>query len=138
MVSEDADASSSADEPSENGFLRELIKSLLPVVGVFAGCAIGWYTATWAVQTFRDVLEVPELSPVPVQDRAPGVPGPTTGYWLSWAVPIGTVYGFGTLLLWRWRHGRVLTGAVLVGFSLILLLLVPTWMSIEVGGFAPT
>lgn len=122
---------------SEDSFARALLVSVLPVVGVLVGCAIGWYTCTWGVQTFRDVFEVPELSPLPVRDRAPGVPGPTLGYWLSWAVPILTVYGVGSLLLWKWRRGRLVLGAALGGFSLVLLFLVPTWVSIEVGGFAP-
>lgn len=138
MVDEEADANSFAAEQPNNGLARELLTSLLPIVSVLAGCVIGWYTCTWAVQTFRDVFEVPELSPIPVQDRAPGVPGPTTSYWLSWAVPIATVYGVGALLLRRWRRGRVLTGALIVGFSVAILFLVPTWVSIEVGGFAPT
>ena len=122
---------------SEDSFARALLVSVLPVVGVLVGCVIGWYTCTWGVQTFRDVFEVPELSPLPVRDRAPGVPGPTLGYWLSWAVPILTVYGVGSLLLWIWRRGRLVLGAALGGFSLVLLFLVPTWVSIEVGGFAP-
>lgn len=122
---------------SEDSFARALLVSVLPVVGVLVGCVIGWYTCTWGVQTFRDVFEVPELSPLPVRDRAPGVPGPTLGYWLSWAVPILTVYGVGSLLLWKWRRGRLVLGAALGGFSLVLLFLVPTWVSIEVGGFAP-
>ena len=122
---------------TEDSFARALLVSVLPVVGVLVGCVIGWYTCTWGVQTFRDVFEVPELSPLPVRDRAPGVPGPTLGYWLSWAVPILTVYGVGSLLLWIWRRGRLVLGAALGGFSLVLLFLVPTWVSIEVGGFAP-
>lgn len=122
---------------SEDSFARALLVSVLPVVGVLVGCVIGWYTCTWGVQTFRDVFEVPELSPLPVRDRAPGVPGPTLGYWLSWAAPILTVYGVGSLLLWKWRRGRLVLGAALGGFSLVLLFLVPTWVSIEVGGFAP-
>lgn len=122
---------------SEDSFARALLVSVLPVVGVLVGCVIGWYTCTWGVQTFREVFEVPELSPLPVRDRAPGVPGPTLGYWLSWAVPILTVYGVGSLLLWKWRRGRLVLGAALGGFSLVLLFLVPTWVSIEVGGFAP-
>lgn len=122
---------------SEDSFARALLVSVLPVVGVLVGCVIGWYTCTWGVQTFRDVFEVPELSPLPVRDRAPGVPGPTLGYWLSWAVPILTVYGVGSLLLWKWRRGRLVLGAALGGVSLVLLFLVPTWVSIEVGGFAP-
>ena len=122
---------------SEDSFARGLLVSVLPVVGVLVGCVIGWYTCTWGVQTFRDVFEVPELSPLPVRDRAPGVPGPTLGYWLSWAVPILTVYGVGSLLLWKWRRGRLVLGAALGGVSLVLLFLVPTWVSIEVGGFAP-
>ena len=122
---------------SEDSFARALLVSVLPVVGVLVGCVIGWYTCTWGVQTFRDVFEVPELSPLPVRGRAPGVPGPTLGYWLSWAVPILTVYGVGSLLLWKWRRGRLVLGAALGGFSLVLLFLVPTWVSIEVGGFAP-
>lgn len=122
---------------SEDSFARALLVSVLPVVGVLVGCVIGWYTCTWGVQTFRDVFEVPELSPLPVRDRAPGVPGPTLGYWLSWAVPILTVYGVGSLLLLEWRRGRLVLGAALGGFSLVLLFLVPTWVSIEVGGFAP-
>ena len=139
MAEGDADAkSSSADEKSNIGLVRELLMSLLPIVSVLVGCVIGWYTCTRAVQTFRDVFEVPELSPLPVQDRAPGVPGPTASYCLSWAVPIGTVYGVGALLIWRWRRGRVHTGALIAGFSVAILFLVPTWVSIEVGGFAPT
>lgn len=122
---------------SEDSIARALLVSVLPVVGVLVGCVIGWYTCTWGVQTFRDVFEVPELSPLPVRDRAPGLPGPTLGYWLSWAVPILTVYGVGSLLLWKWRRGRLVLGAALGGFSLVLLFLVPTWVSIEVGGFAP-
>ena len=122
---------------SEDSFARALLVSVLPVVGVLVGCVIGWYTCTWGVQTFRDVFEVPELSPLPMRDRAPGVPGPTLGYWLSWAVPILTVYGVGSLLLWKWRRGRLVLGAALGGVSLVLLFLVPTWVSIEVGGFAP-
>ena len=122
---------------SEDSFARALLVSVLPVVGVLVGCVIGWYTCTWGVQTFRDVFEVPELSPLPVRGRAPGVPGPTLGYWLSWAVPILTVYGVGSLLLWKWRRGRLVLGAALGGVSLVLLFLVPTWVSIEVGGFAP-
>ena len=122
---------------SEDSFARALLVSVLPAVGVLVGCVIGWYTCTWGVQTFRDVFEVPELSPLPVRDRAPGVPGPTLGYWLSWAVPILTVYGVGSLLLWKWRRGRLVLGAALGGVSLVLLFLVPTWVSIEVGGFAP-
>lgn len=122
---------------SEDSFARALLVSVLPVVGVLVGCVIGWYTCTWGVQTFRDVFEVPELSPLPVRDRAPGVPGLTLGYWLSWAVPILTVYGVGSLLLWKWRRGRLVLGAALGGVSLVLLFLVPTWVSIEVGGFAP-
>ena len=122
---------------SEDSFARALLVSVLPVVGVLVGCVIGWYACTWGVQTFRDVFEVPELSPLPVRDRAPGVPGPTLGYWLSWAVPILTVYGVGSLLLWKWRRGRLVLGAALGGFGLVLLFLVPTWVSIEVGGFAP-
>ena len=122
---------------SEDSFARALLVSVLPVVGVLVGCVIGWYTCTWGVQTFRDVFEVPELSPLPVRDRAPGVPGPTLGYGLSWAVPILTVYGVGSLLLWKWRRGRLVLGAALGGVSLVLLFLVPTWVSIEVGGFAP-
>ena len=122
---------------SEDSFARALLVSVLPVVGVLVGCVIGWYTCTWGVQTFRDVFEVPELSPLPVRDRAPGVPGPSLGYWLSWAVPILTVYGVGSLLLWKWRRGRLVLGAALGGVSLVLLFLVPTWVSIEVGGFAP-
>lgn len=122
---------------SEDSFARALLVSVLPVVGVLVGCVIGWYTCTWGVQTFRDVFEVPELSPLPVRDRAPGVPGPTLGYWFSWAVPILTVYGVGSLLLWKWRRGRLVLGAALGGVSLVLLFLVPTWVSIEVGGFAP-
>ena len=122
---------------SEDSFARALLVSVLPVVGVLVGCVIGWYTCTWGVHTFRDVFGVPELSPLPVRDRAPGVPGPTLGYWLSWAVPILTVYGVGSLLLWKWRRGRLVLGAALGGVSLVLLFLVPTWVSIEVGGFAP-
>lgn len=138
MADGEADANIPAAEQSNSGLARELLISFLPIVSVLAGCVIGWYTCTWAVQTFRDVFEVPALSPIPVQDRASGVPGPTAGYWLSWAVPIGAVYGIGALLMWRWRRGRVLTGALMVGFSVALLFLVPTWVSIEVGGFAPT
>lgn len=137
MVGEEAGASSSADEQSSNGLLRDVLMAFLPALGVLAGCVLGWYASTWAVQSIRDVLEVPELSPIPVQDRAPGVPGPTVGYWFSWALPFVTAYGVGALLLWRWRRGRLLTGAVLVGFSIATLFIVPTWISIEVGGFGP-
>ncbi|HJC60086.1 MAG TPA: hypothetical protein H9755_07125 [Candidatus Dietzia intestinigallinarum] len=127
-----------SNEPSGSGLVRGLLTSILPVLGALAGCVLGWYTSTWAVHGFRDVFGVAELSGVPVRHRAPGVPGPTAGYWLSWAVPIGAVYVVSALLLWRWRHGRLLTGAVIVGFSVVVLFLVPTWVSMEVGGFAPT
>jgi len=138
MVSGDRDAGSSAASRSGEGFLRGLLVSLLPAVGLLGGFVIGWYTLTWGVQTFRDVFEVPELSAVPVQDRAPGLPGPTVGYWLSWAVPVVAVYVASALLLWRRRRGRLLTGSVMVGFSVVVLLIVPAWVSIEVGGFAPS
>lgn len=136
MVSGDS-GSSAAGRTSESVF-RAVLVSLLPAVGVFAGIVIGWYTITWAVLTFRDVFEVPELSPVPVQDRAPGVPGPTVGYWLSWAVPLVVFYVAGALLWWRWRRGRLLIGSVMAGFSAVVVLLAPVWVSIEVGGFAPS
>lgn len=137
VASEEANAGSSADDRSDDGLLRALLVAMLPAVGLLAGCALGWYTCTWAVQTLRDAFAVPELSAVPVQDRAPGVPGPTVGYWLSWAFPLATVYGASAFLLWRWRRGRLFTGVVMVGLSAVVLWLVPVWVSIEVGGFAP-
>ncbi|MDX2358369.1 hypothetical protein [Dietzia sp. PP-33] len=136
MVS--GDSGSSAASQSGEGILRAVLVALVPVVGVFAGIVIGWYTITWAVQTFRDVFEVPELSPVPVQDRAPGVPGPTVRYWLSWAVPLVVFCVASALLWWGWRRGRLLTGSVMAGFSAVVVLLAPLWVSIEVGGFAPS
>lgn len=138
MASGDADAGSSATSRSDAGVLRGVLVSLLPVVGLLVGFVIGWYTVTWAVQTFRDVFEVSELSAVPAQDRAPGVPGPTVGYWFSWAVPLVAVYVASALALWRWRRGRLLTGAVIAGFSAVVVLIMPLWVSIEVGGFAPS
>jgi len=98
----------------------------------------GWYTVTWAVQAFRDAFAIPELSAVPTRDRAPGEPGPTVGYWLSWAVPLVALYTASGLILWKWRCGRLLTGAAVAGFSVVVVLLVPVWVSIEVGGFAPS
>lgn len=138
MASGDADAGSAAAGRSGESVLRGLLVSLLPAVGLLVGLVVGWYTVTWAVQTFRGVFAVPELSAVPAQDRAPGVPGPTVGYWLSWAVPVVAVYAASGLLLWRWRRGRLLTGSAVAGFSVVVLLIVPVWVSIEVGGFAPS
>lgn len=136
-VDDETDGSASTPRRPESSLLHDLLSVLLPMVGLLVGGAIGWLALTWAVQAFREALEVPELSPIPVRDRAPGVPGPTVGYWLSWTVPFLTVYGTGALLWWRWRRCRLLTGSVLVGFSAVLLLLVPLWISIEIGGFAP-
>ena len=122
---------------SRGGLARDLAAAFLPVIELVVGAAVGWVTITWGVATFRDALSVPDLSPVPVRDRAPGTPGPTPGYWMSWALPLLAVYGAGLLLLWRWRRGRMLVGGALVGLSAAVVLLVPVWMSIEVGGFAP-
>lgn len=135
---ENSDARPASGALASSGIMRELLMSLLPVLSALVGCVVAWFTCTWAVQTFRDVFGVPGLSPVPVRDRAPGVPGPTAGYWLSWAVPLGMVYVVGALVLGMVRRGRFQVGAAIVGYSIVLIFLVPLWISIEVGGFAPT
>lgn len=137
MVNGDADSGSSPASRADESVFRVVLTSLVPAVGLFAGIVLAWCTITWAVQTFRDVFEVPELSAVPVRDRAPGVPGPTAGYWLSWALPLAVFYVASALLWWRWRRGRLLTGSVMAGFSAVVVLVAPVWVSIEVGGFAP-
>jgi len=137
VVEEETVASSSASGQAGKSIWSEVLLAFVPVVGLFIGGVLAWYTSTWAAHAFRDAFDVAELSPVPVHDRAPGVPGPTLGYWLSWVFPLVTVYSVSALLLWRWRRGRLLTGTVIAGLSAVVLFFVPIAMSIEVGGFAP-
>ncbi|AHK30999.1 hypothetical protein OPAG_04086 [Rhodococcus opacus PD630] len=86
----------------------------------------------------RDVMDVPELSPVPIAERAPGVPGPTVGYWVVWAIPPLTVYAIGAVVVWRSRAARWFTVSLLLGFTGLWLMFAPLWISIDVGGFSPS
>ncbi|KAA0022071.1 hypothetical protein [Antrihabitans cavernicola] len=115
------------------------IGSLLWVIaGLVAGAVLGGWVFVWGVAALHDLLHVPELSPVPIEDRAPGVAGPTFAYWLAWAIPPLVVYPIGAYLAWSWRPGRWPVIATLTGFTSAALMIVPIWISMEVGGFAPT
>lgn len=131
---DDAGTAAVDDEP-----WYELAFALLGTfAGFVAGVALGWYAITWGVDTLRDVMDVPELSPVPVADRAPGVPGPTAGYWVAWAIPPLLVYAIGVAVVWRSRAARWFTVSLLLGFTGLCLMLVPLWISMDVGGFSPS
>lgn len=120
------------------GTLRdELVATVLVVVGVLCGPVAAWYAIDWAVNGLRDLMNVPELSPVPIDDRKPGVPGPTFTYWLAWAIPPALVYGIGGLLFWRKKSTRWFIGGFMVGFLTLSGVLVPLFISMDVGGFAP-
>ncbi|MGW6378162.1 hypothetical protein ACWFRB_19090 [Rhodococcus sp. NPDC055112] len=108
------------------------------VAGMVAGIVLGWYVASWAVPTLQDLMHVPELSPIPDYDRAPGVPGPTAGYWIAWVIPPLAVYATCALVVWGWRPARWFIGPMLSSFTVLALLFVPMFILLDVGGFSPS
>ncbi|WP_041812448.1 hypothetical protein [Rhodococcus jostii] len=64
---DDAGTAAAGEEPR-----YELAAALLgQFAGFVLGVALGWYAITWGVDTLRDVMNVPELSPVPIAMFAP-------------------------------------------------------------------
>lgn len=117
---------------------ESLLVCLSVVAGMVAGIVLGWYLASWAVPTLRDLMHVPELSPVPDYDRAPGVPGPSAGYWIAWLLPPLAVYVISALVVWRWRSARWFIGTLILSFTVLGLFFGPIWIAMEVGGFSPS
>lgn len=83
----------------------------------------------------RDILNVPELHSVPINDPPPDIPGPTLTYWLAWAIPSLIVYSLGGILFWRWKPARWFTVSFMIGFVAVSLLLIPLIIYMDVTGF---
>ena len=72
-----------------------------------------------------------------VNQRRPGMPGPTAMYWVAWLVPPLLVFAC-TVSLCVWRLARPFAVALAVSFAGVGGILAMIWISIDVGGFAPT
>ncbi|MCK0515916.1 MULTISPECIES: hypothetical protein [Actinomycetes] len=134
--SRDHDTDVDADVDADNGQLRrELAFSAQLAVGLLSGICIAVLAVAWSMNGLRDILNVPELASVPINDPPPNIPGPTITYWLAWAIPSLVVYSLGAILFWRWKPLRWLIVSFMIGFVAVSLLCIPLIIYIDVTGF---
>jgi nitrate reductase NapE component len=79
---------------------RELLDSVLAMVAVVVGGALGFVGAVWALRVAPDL---PGIFAVPVRDRGASAPDVPLTYWLTWLLPPIAVYGCYGLVVWAAR-----------------------------------
>ncbi|MFF2087629.1 hypothetical protein ACFVVM_27960 [Nocardia sp. NPDC058176] len=110
--------------------------ALMPsVVGVVAGGALAVIVYFPVVAWLQNVLDVPELTPVPAQFRGDTAPI-SMWYWATWLIPALVVIPTG-LALSLWRRIRVFALVSTATFVLGSVAVAAVVISFETNGFAP-
>ena len=122
-------------DPDTGRLRSELAFSAQLTLGVLSGICIALFAVVWSMNGLRDMMKVPELHTVPINDPPPNIPGPTITYWLAWAIPSLVVYSLGAILFWRWKPLRWLIVSFMIGFVAVSLLCIPLIIYIDVTGF---
>ncbi|RDI12352.1 hypothetical protein DEU38_1363 [Rhodococcus sp. AG1013] len=93
------------EERSEPHTAWDLAFGIGVPLGLLVGACVAVFCFGPAVVALQHALDVPELSPVPTNQRRPGEPGPTAMYWVTWFVPPLLVFAC-VAALWVWRLAR--------------------------------
>lgn len=110
--------------------------ALMPsIVGVITGGILAVIVYFPVVAWLQNVLDVPELTPVPKEYR--GETGPISmWYWATWMIPILVVIPIGAALSFRRRlrvFALVSTAIFVLGSAAVAAMVI----SFETNGFAP-
>lgn len=121
---------------AEDGQRRsDLVFGVQLAVGLLSGVCISGLAVLWSMNGLRDLLNVPELHTVPINDPAPDIPEPAVTYWLAWVIPSLIVYSLGGILFWRWKRSRWFVVSFMIGFVAVSLLCIPLIIHMDVTGF---
>ncbi|MGV8872407.1 MAG: hypothetical protein ACOH2Q_07775 [Rhodococcus sp. (in: high G+C Gram-positive bacteria)] len=113
---------------------RELLESLLTMVALVVGGALGVLGALWAL---RVVPDLPSIFAVPASDRGMAAPDVPLAYWLTWLIPPIAVYGCYGLIVWAARPSMWVSVCAVGSFTAVYGVVGLFWVSLDVGGFSP-
>lgn len=121
------------EDRSENK--RDLVDSLLSMIALVVGGALGFVGAVWALRVAPDL---PGIFAVPVRDRGASAPDVPLTYWLTWLLPPIAVYGCYGLIVWAARPSIWVSVCAVGSFTAVYGPVALLWISLDVGGFSPS
>lgn len=131
----DSDVDASHLDAEDRHRRGSLVFGIKLAVGLLSGIGIALLAVAWSMNGLRELLNVPELHTVPLNDPPPDIPGPAATYWLAWAIPSLMVYSLGGLLFWRWKRSRWFVVSFMIGFVAFSLLCIPLIIHMDTTGF---